>query len=67
MGAPLVKAQQDSSVGIQDLAKMIMGGNRRRLIEQRLIPCEAVMNIGYANDRPGALHLAARHELSARP
>src|SRR6516164_5903446 len=56
VGAPLVEAEQDRSVCIEDLCKVVMGRNGRRLTEQRLIPLEAAWHIGCPNDGPRALH-----------
>jgi hypothetical protein len=33
VGAPLMKTQQDRTIGIEDLPKVVMGGKRSRLIE----------------------------------
>jgi len=54
--APLVEAEQDSSIRIEDLTKVGMGWRRLRLAQQRLVPFEASRHIAYANDRPGAFH-----------
>jgi hypothetical protein len=56
VGAPLVEAEQDSSVRIDDLPKVIMGRKGSRLTEQRLVPAEAGRHVAYCYDRPGALH-----------
>src|SRR4051794_20410966 len=56
VGAPLVKAEQDSTVGIQDLPKVVMGRKGSRLTEQRLVPLEAARHIANSQDRPRALH-----------
>ncbi len=56
MGTPLVQAEQDSSIRIDDLPKVVMGGECLRLTEQSLIPFEAVRDIAYPDDRPRALH-----------
>jgi len=57
--APLVKAQQDGSVSIQNLAPVLMARWRLGLPEERLIPFEARGNVPYADDRPDALHVFA--------
>ena len=36
--APLVKADQDGSIRIEDLTKVIMGWRRLGLAEERLVP-----------------------------
>src|SRR5216683_779295 len=56
VGAPLVEAEQNSSIGIEDLPKVIMGRKGSRLTEQRLVPFEAVRHVAYSYDRPRALH-----------
>jgi hypothetical protein len=55
MGTPLVEAEQDSSIRIDDLPKVVMGGERLRLTEQHLVPFEAVQHIACRDDRPRAL------------
>src|SRR5215831_7556859 len=55
VGAPLVEAEQDRSVCIEDLCEVVMGRNGSRLTEQRLVPLEAAWHIGGPNDRPRAL------------
>jgi hypothetical protein len=54
--APLVEAEQHGSIRIQNLTKVVMGGNRSWLTEQRLVPFEAAGNVTYADDRPCAFH-----------
>jgi hypothetical protein len=54
--APLVEAEQDGSICIQDLTKIFMARRRLGLAEERLVPFEAVGNIAYADDRPCAFH-----------
>src|SRR5437762_11794445 len=54
--APLVKAEQDGSIRIQDLTKVVMARSRLELAEERLVPFEAAGNIAYADDRPCAFH-----------
>src|ERR1700680_3203658 len=58
VGAPLVEAEQDSSIGIEDLPKVIMGRRDSRLTEQRLIPFQAARHVAYPYDRPRALNRA---------
>ena len=41
MCAPLVEAEQYSSIRIQDLTKVLMARRRLRLAEERLVPFEA--------------------------
>jgi hypothetical protein len=54
--APLVKAEQNSSIRIQDLTKVVMARRRLGLAEERLVPFEAIRHIAYTDDRPDALH-----------
>jgi hypothetical protein len=51
--APLVEAEQDSSIRIEELTKVGMGRLCLGLAEERLIPFEATRHIAYADDRPG--------------
>jgi hypothetical protein len=54
--APLVEAEQDRSVCIHDLTKVVMARSRLGLAEKGLVPFEAPGNIAYADDRPCAFH-----------
>src|SRR5437016_1800394 len=54
--APLVKAEQDGSIRIQDLTKVVMARRRLGLAKERLVPFEATRDVAYANDRPCAFH-----------
>ena len=54
--APLVEAEQDGSIRIQDLTKIVMARSRLGLAEERLIPFEAAGHVPYADDRPCAFH-----------
>ena len=54
MRAPLVKAEQNGSIGIQQLAKVVVPRRGLRLAEERLIPSEAARDVADADDRPGA-------------
>jgi hypothetical protein len=54
--APLVEAEQDGSIRIQDLTKVIMARSRLGLAEERLVPFEATSNVADADDRPRAFH-----------
>ena len=54
--APLVEAEQDHSIGIEDLPPAVMGGRRLRLAEQALVPFEAGRNVPYTDDCPRAFH-----------
>src|SRR5437867_13283567 len=54
--APLVEAEQDSSIRVEDLTKVSMARSCLGLAEERLVPFEATRHIAYADDRPGAFH-----------
>ena len=54
--APAVNAEQNSSVGIENLAEVIVRGASRRLAEERLVPLKTRGHVCYSDDRPGALH-----------
>jgi hypothetical protein len=41
MGAPLVEAEQDSPIRIEDVPKVVMSRKSSRLTEQRLVPFKA--------------------------
>jgi len=54
--APLVEAEQDGSIRIQDLTKVVMARRRPGLAEERLVPFKATGNVADADDRPRAFH-----------
>jgi hypothetical protein len=54
--APLVEAEQDGSIRIQDLTKVVMVRRCLGLAEKRLVPFEAAGNVAHADDRPCAFH-----------
>jgi hypothetical protein len=56
LDAPLMNAEQDSSIRIEELPKVGMTRRPRRLAEQRLVPLEAPRHIAHADDRPRAFH-----------
>ena len=56
MRVPLVEAEQDGSIRIQDLTKVVMARRRLGLAKERLVPFEAAWNVAYADDRPCAFH-----------
>src|SRR5947207_15853303 len=69
MRAPLVEAEQNGSIRIQDLTKVVMARRRLGLTEERLVRFEAGGNVAYADDRPGAFHSISavgltRHKVS---
>src|SRR5262245_24898833 len=56
MGTPLMKAEQDRSIRVDDLAEVVMSGSRLRQAKERLVPLQAAGHIANANDRPRTLH-----------
>ena len=54
MRAPLMEAEQDGSIRIQDLTKVVVSRRRLGLAEERLVPFEAARNVPYADDCPCA-------------
>ena len=53
MGTPLVEAEQDRPIRVEDLPEVVMDGRRLRLAKERLVPLEAASHIAHADDRPG--------------
>jgi hypothetical protein len=53
---PLVKAEQDSSIRIQDLTPVLMARIRFGLAEKRLVPPKTFWNVTYADDSPRPFH-----------
>src|SRR5437899_12746576 len=64
--APLVEAEQDGSIRIQDLTKVVMARRHLGLAKERLVPFEAARNVAYADDRPCAFHRIFRCRPNAR-
>jgi catechol 2,3-dioxygenase-like lactoylglutathione lyase family enzyme len=60
--APPVEAEQDGSIRIQNLTKVIMFWSRLELAEERLVPFETAGDIAYANDRPCTFHRVNSHD-----
>src|SRR4030095_16465666 len=56
MGTPLVKAEQDRSIRVEDLTEVVVGRSRLRQAKERLVPLAAAKHIANANDRPRASH-----------
>ena len=54
--APVVEAEQDGSIRIQDLTKVVMARKRLGPAEERLVPFETTGNVADADDRPRAFH-----------
>jgi hypothetical protein len=54
--APLMEAEQDGSIRIEDLTKVAMARLCLALAQERLIPFEAPRHIAYADDCPDAFH-----------
>ena len=57
---PTGEAEQDSSIRIENLTKVVMVRLCLGLAEERLVPFEATRHIAYADDRPGAFHDISR-------
>ena len=64
--APLVEAEQDGSIRIQDLTKVVMARRRLGLAEELLVPFEATGNVADADDRPRAFHRSSVVDLTRR-
>jgi hypothetical protein len=56
VGAPFVETEQNSSVRIEELTKLVVRRCRLRLAEERLVPLEARADVVHPDDRPSALH-----------
>ena len=57
MSSPLVKAEQNSSIRIDDLPEVVMRRRCLRQTEQRLVPVAARRHISHRYDRPGTPHV----------
>ena len=66
MRTPLVEAEQNGAIRIQNLTKIVMARRRPGLAEERLVPLEAAGNVAYADDRPCAFHRIPLSYLSPR-
>src|SRR5262249_26447540 len=53
---PLVQADQDGSILIQDLPPVLVGRSGLGLAKKRLVPFETTANVTYADDRPSPYH-----------
>jgi hypothetical protein len=62
--APLVEAEQDGSIRIQDLTKVVMLRRRLGLAEERLVLFQATGDVADADDRPRTFHRASTVGLS---
>src|SRR5262245_21288951 len=56
MLTPLVETEQDGSIRIQDLTKVLMSRRCRRLAKERLVPLEAAWHVADADDCPSPFH-----------
>src|ERR1043166_9105260 len=63
---PLVEAEQDGSIRIQNLTKVVMARRRLGLAEERLVPFEATGNVADADDCPRAFHRSSAVGLTTR-
>jgi hypothetical protein len=66
MRGPLVEAEQDGPIRIQDLTEVVMAGRCLGLAKERLVPFEAVVNFAYADDRPGVFHRISAVDLTTK-
>jgi hypothetical protein len=53
---PLMETEQNGSICIHDLTKIVMARARLWLAEERLVPFEAPGNVADTNDSPCAFH-----------
>lgn len=56
MRGPLMKAEQDSSITIQDLTPVFMARRRFGLTEKGLVPLKAFGNVSDPDNRPCPFH-----------
>src|SRR5580765_9066238 len=56
VSAPLVEAEQDRAIRIENLTKVGMVRPSLALAEERLVPFEALRHVPHADDRPRAFH-----------
>src|SRR5258705_7950031 len=54
--APLVEAEKESSIRIEELTKVSMARSCLGLAKERLVPFEASRHVAHADDRPRAFH-----------
>jgi len=62
--APLVEAEQDRPIRIDDLTQVGTGGSSLGLAEERLVPFEGTRHLAYADDRPSAFHSRRLHAVT---
>jgi hypothetical protein len=55
VGAPCAETEQNGSIRIEDLAKVITFREGSRLTEKRLVPFKAARHVAYPYDRRRAL------------
>ncbi len=56
MGTPGVKAEQDSSIRIEDLTEVVVSGRCFPQAKERLVPLKTAANVAYPNNCPNAFH-----------
>src|SRR5262249_40867066 len=66
MRTPLVQANQDRAIRVDDLAPVLVGRRRRRLTKQSLGPPETGRHVANAHHRPCALHPTPRPPVTLR-
>ncbi len=54
MGSPLMQAEQNRAVRVDDLTEVFVGRSRLRQPQQRLVPGEAERDIVHPDDGPCA-------------
>ena len=66
MGTPLVQAEQNGSISVDNLSEVVMRRMARRLTKQRLVPSDALPHVAYADNGPRSLHRILLCERSLR-
>src|SRR6516162_435669 len=56
MDPPLMKAEQNRAIRVEDLTEVVVGRSRFGQAKQRLVPCEAARDVGHCDDGPRASH-----------
>jgi len=56
MGPPLMKAEQNRAIRVEDLTELVVGRSRFRQAKQCLVPREAASDISHSDDGPRASH-----------
>jgi hypothetical protein len=56
MCSPLVEAEQDGFICVEDLSKVVVTRRPLRQAQERLVPLVATADVAYADDRPITFH-----------